>query len=138
MGGLSQRLRGRSYFVVKKMVLVFSLVLGLSNASNAFAVLSAEGQKEIDYLLGAVGTSGCTFYRNGMWYESIRAEEHLRGKYAFMKYSLNIAEDFIEYAATKSSMTGEPYLIKCGSAAAVPSAQWLRGELLRFRVRPRQ
>ncbi len=39
---------------------------------------------EIDYLLGLVGSSGCEFNRNGTWYDSKRAQEHLRYKYEYL------------------------------------------------------
>ena len=45
------------------------------------------------------------------------------------------AETFIERAATQSSASGKLYSVRCGNAAAVPSAIWLQEELGRFRCR---
>jgi hypothetical protein len=45
------------------------------------------------------------------------------------------AETFIERGATQSSQSGKPYAVKCGDAAAVASADWLRDELQRFRAK---
>ena len=120
--------------MVKRSVLAFTLILGLSGSSGAFATPTPEGQNEIDHLLSFTGSSGCAFYRNGSWYASIKAAQHLRDKYEFTKFSLNKAEDFIEYAASKSSLTGQPYQVKCGSEAAESSTQWLTEELMHFRV----
>src|SRR6266702_6846502 len=62
---------------------------------------------EIEYLLQHVGTSGCEFYRNGSWYDAVRAESHLRDKYKYLdaRHQINSAEDFIDRAATKSSLS---------------------------------
>ncbi len=38
-------------------------------------------------------------------------------------------EQFIERAASGSSMSGKPYLVKCGNGAPVQSGEWLRTEL---------
>ena len=39
---------------------------------------------------------------------------------------MQTAEQFIDLAASRSSMTGQAYLIKCGSAAPLESGAWLR------------
>jgi hypothetical protein len=92
-------------------------------------------QTEINYLLGFIEQSGCQFYRNGSWYDSKRAQEHLRSKYDFMvaRDLIKTAEDFIEQAATRSSMSGIAYALKCSSAPVVTSGQWLREVLARYR-----
>ena len=91
-------------------------------------------QQEIDHLLGYVENSGCEFYRNGTWYDSQKAVAHLRTKYGFLRPSVNRAEDFIEKAASRSSLSGQPYQVRCGPGVPVPGAQWLGDELIRFRT----
>lgn len=90
---------------------------------------------EIDYLLSYVETSGCSFYRNGTWYGGSDAKAHLRTKYDYMlaRNQIGSAEDFIAKAATKSSMSGKPYRIRCGAGAEIESGTWLREVLARFR-----
>ena len=91
---------------------------------------------EIDYLLQYVETSGCAFYRNGVWYESARATAHLRTKYDYLaaRKLIVTTEDFIEKAATKSSMSGLPYKIRCGTGDEIASADWLRQALASYRA----
>ena len=62
-------------------------------------------------MLASIERSGCEFYRNGSWYNSKRAQAHLREKYNYLagRNLINIAEDFIEKGATESSVTGTPY-----------------------------
>jgi hypothetical protein len=94
-----------------------------------------DAKVEIDYLLAHVGASGCEFYRNGSWYDGPRAQAHLRAKYDYLaaRNLVRSAEDFIDKAATKSSLSGLPYQIRCAGYAAVASSQWLRDALARYR-----
>lgn len=87
---------------------------------------------EIDHLLQYIETSNCTFIRNGEIHNSQDAVEHIRKKYAYAKRRIKSAEDFIRYAATKSSMSGKPYQVIC-NGTEMPTAEWLTDELSRFR-----
>jgi len=102
----------------------------------ALAEPDAVARSEIAHLLKYLETSGCQFQRNGSWYVPDRAASHLNQKYEYLlkKDLVATAEQFIERAATESSASGKPYAVKCGDAAAVPSADWLRAELQRFRT----
>jgi hypothetical protein len=109
-----------------------------------FSLASARGEAppmarvEIEYLLQHVGASGCEFYRNGSWYDAGRAEGHLRDKYKYLDahHQINSAEDFIDRAATKSSISGLAYQLRCKGSAAVPSGQWLYDALTHYRRAP--
>ena len=114
---------------------VLGLLLGLAFLNVASAAPPAIAQREINYLLGFIESSGCEFYRNGSWYDSKKAQSHLRDKYEMLaaRDQINTAEDFIEKAATKSSLSGRPYLVRCSGSEAVTSNQWLRAVLMRYR-----
>jgi hypothetical protein len=114
-------------------VLLGLIVLGFW--PEARAAPPAIAVEEIDYLLGFIDRSGCKFYRNGSWYDSHRAQLHLRGKYDYLAVRGHIksAEDFIEQAATKSSMSGEDYQIQCEAGPVVKSNRWLFTALIAFR-----
>jgi len=43
-------------------------------------------------------------------------------------------EQFIEKAASGSSISGQPYLVRCGNSAPAESGQWLRSELKDLRA----
>ena len=90
---------------------------------------------EISYLLSTVANSDCEFYRNGSWYNSKFAADHISSKckYLLARNLVQSAEDFIEQAATRSSMSGRDYAIRCGGGAAVPTGQWLLILLARYR-----
>ena len=118
---------------------VSALVLGLvllGHWPTAHAAPPAIAVTEINYLLDFVDRSGCKFYRNGSWYDSHRAQAHLRGKYDYLvaRDRIKNAEDFIDQAATRSSVSGEAYQIQCEAGLAVPSNLWLRTALSSYRA----
>lgn len=106
-------------------------------ATTAFAA-APKADAEIDALLKRLRTSGCSFQRNGTWYEAAKATEHLQTKRAYFdkKGKLSSAEDFIRLAATESSMSGKAYQVKCPDQPQVPSARWLLAELAKLRAAP--
>ncbi len=87
---------------------------------------------EIEHLLQYIDTSDCSFIRNGKSHDSIDASAHIRKKYAHIKSRIKTTEDFIQYAATKSSLSGRPYQVICNKDK-MATAEWLAQELYRFR-----
>src|SRR4249920_3113176 len=77
-------------------------------------------QAEVNALLAGIEASGCTFHRNGTWHDSKAAAAHLRDKYDYLaaRDLIVTTEDFIERAATRSSLSGQAYEVKCGDAPA--------------------
>jgi hypothetical protein len=114
---------------------VLALAPGLMFLSLAIAAPSAEVQAEVRYLLQFIENSGCEFYRNGLWYDSTHASAHLRNKYEYFiaRDQVRTTEDFIDRAATKSSISGIAYQIRCIGAAPVDSNGWLREALAAYR-----
>src|SRR5258706_15671885 len=100
------------------------LVIAFSLFGSPAAEFPAPARLEVDSLLTKLGTSDCKFYRNGQWYDGMAAQEHLRMKYEYLvkKGWIHTTEDFIEGAATKSSLSSEPYQVKCPNQLPVKSA----------------
>ena len=109
-------------------------LLGMLSAS-AWAAPPAQAEREIERLIGALGASGCEFQRNGTWYPASEAQAHLRRKYDYLRKRdlVDTAEQFIERAGTRSSMSNKAYAVRCPGKAAVPSAQWLGARLSELR-----
>jgi hypothetical protein len=97
---------------------------------------SAIAAKEISHLFECLNFSTCEFNRNGSWYTPDNAAKHLNRKYEFLlrRNLVCSAEDFIERAATESSMSGKPYWVRCGNSSPVTSNSWLRKNLLNIAV----
>jgi hypothetical protein len=95
-----------------------------------------DAQKEVSHLLQYLEASKCAFYRNGTWHDSHEARVHLEQKYTNLKSGSGAisAEDFVARAATASSISGTPYLVRCDGKEPVASANWLEAELRRYRA----
>ena len=113
-----------------KRLLLFLLTVIFAAAGHA-ASLSPVAKAEVDGLLSRLEASSCTFNRNGTWYPATEAKAHLLRKLKYLedRGAVQSAEQFIELAASSSSTTGQPYLVKCESGAPVQSGTWLRSQL---------
>jgi hypothetical protein len=94
--------------------------------------LAASPEAEIDHLLGFIAASPCAFIRNGVAYDGADAMAHIQDKYGYYRDEIHSAEDFIALAASKSALSGKPYLVKCGGTTE-PAADWISRELAVFR-----
>lgn len=116
-----------------------TMVCALMSMSPVCAVTLAPANKsEIDALLMVLKVSGCQFNRNGTWYSSQDAQAHLVRKldYLVNKNAVASSEQFIERAATRSSVTGQAYTVRCGKESSVPGSVWLARELNILRALP--
>jgi Family of unknown function (DUF5329) len=113
-------------------VLIAANCLGEAQAAPPTAAV----ENEVNHLLEYVSHSGCDFYRNGTWYESKRAADHLRSKYEYLLKRDQIAttEDFIQKVASVSSMSSQPYKVRCQAQPERPAGPWLVEELAAFRA----
>jgi len=101
--------------------------------ATAAAAPSDTEQARIDRLIGAVAARGeCRFIRNGREYAASDAATFLRRKMQSMGGRVGTAQDFIEQIASKSSTSGEPYLIRYGDGREATSERFLRAELARI------
>ena len=112
----------------------FAAVAGLGSTA-ARAEVPPAARAEIDHLVAYVAASGCDFYRNGLWYDSKKGAEHLQMKLDYLsgRNLVQAAADFIDKAATQSSMSSLAYKVRCADGEPVASAKWLNDELARFR-----
>ena len=110
-------------------------ILGLIATSAACAAPATSVQIEVSFLLGYVEGSGCEFQRNGSWYSSPQAQAHLRDKFKYLaaRDLIQTTEQFIEKAASESSLSGTAYMVRCNGGPTMTSSQWLRNELARLR-----
>lgn len=89
---------------------------------------------EIDFLLDSIGSSNCTFIRNGKQYDSAAAEDHLRMKYRKGRRYASTSEEFIERLASKSFLSKKRYFIECDGDEKTPSGDWLIKRLREYRA----
>jgi hypothetical protein len=118
-----------------KTAMIGVLAASLWSAGGALAAAPEITRTEVARLLDAVEKSQCQFNRNGSWHDARQARAHLQKKFDYLdkKNLVTNTESFIERGASTSSMSGDPYQIRCPGTAAVTSAAWLKAELARQR-----
>ncbi|MDZ7642923.1 MAG: DUF5329 domain-containing protein [Woeseiaceae bacterium] len=89
---------------------------------------------EIDFLLAAVGDSDCVFIRNGREHPAADARDHLEMKRRRGKRYFDTTEEFIERIASRSSLSGREYRIRCPGQPETSAERWFRERLDAFRA----
>jgi len=93
----------------------------------------ARQQQRIDYLIQSLSSlQGAVFIRNGSEYDAAAAREHLQRKLNAAGERVTSAEEFIQYCASESSMTHQPYQIRFADGTITTSASYFRNELKKF------
>jgi hypothetical protein len=118
-------------------LLLFLIMIGFSflpDIANSTPP-SVEVEEEIADLLSFLENSDCEFKRNGTWYDSVKAVAHINRKYEYLlkKGLVSTTESFIDRAASKSSMSGRSYLVRCGKGESMESRVWFSLELEKLR-----
>jgi hypothetical protein len=113
------------------------LALALIAPGLALAAPTDSARREIAGLIGALDGSNCRFQRNGSWHDAAEARAHLQRKYDYLlkKDKVDTAEQFIERAASQSSMSGKPYRIACPGQPEQTAAVWFGARLTALRQR---
>ncbi len=99
-------------FQIVRLTCLVCLVLPLVGSLSA-AELPAEEKAKIEQLIEHVkGLKDAVFVRNGVEYDAATAAKFLQGKWDANSSQIATARQFIDKAATASSTTGKPYLIR--------------------------
>ena len=115
----------------RRRLLAALLSIGAAGASGAAP--DAIEQARIERLLRFVESlTSASFVRNGKAYSCRDAARFLRAKYAKMGEHVTTAAQFIDQIASRSSTSGEVYLVRFADGRTTPAAQVLRDELARI------
>ena len=87
----------------------------------------------INYLLKFVETSDCVFIRNDREHTAKEAVNHMRIKYGHFRDDIKTPEDFIKLSASKSLLSGKPYMVKTKTGRLMKSESWLLEALRAYR-----
>jgi hypothetical protein len=86
--------------------------------------------EKIEKLISAIeGLEGATFVRNGISHSTDEAVSHLRRKLESAGQRITTAKDFIEQLASKSSLTGDEYMIRMPNGQTSKAFDFLSQEL---------
>jgi hypothetical protein len=95
--------------------------------------LDPQAKAEIDELISFVQISNVRFIRNGKEYSAAEGADHLRDKLGKAGDRVKTTEDFISGIASKSYLSGKPYLVKFADGRTQPTGDWLRAHLAEMR-----
>ncbi|MDP9187302.1 MAG: DUF5329 domain-containing protein [Verrucomicrobiota bacterium] len=95
-------------------------------------------EQTINYLLDYVAKSDATFIRNGQTHTPREAVNHIKAKYEHFKNEIKTPEDFIRLAASKSLLTGKPYLVRAPDGKEMRLDVWLTEALKQYRTENHQ
>ena len=115
-----------------KNILVTAFVI-LTIFSGAVSAQDNIEKKKIEFLISSVeNLKGAKFIRNGSEYDDGKAAAaHLRMK---LQNALVVqtADDFIRLCASKSIITGKPYIIKLSNGKTIKSEEYFREKLKEY------
>jgi Family of unknown function (DUF5329) len=90
-------------------------------------------ENSIKFLLDYVAKSDVTFVRNGQTHTPQEAVDHIKAKYEHFKEEIKTPEDFIRLSASKSLLTGQPYLVRTKDGKEIQLSAWLTDALKKHR-----
>lgn len=97
------------------------------------AQATPRSEQEIQHLFEFIDQSDCIFIRNDTEYPAQKAREHMQTKYDYAKRWIDSAEQFIDRIASKSSISGKRYQVRC-QGQLLYTDTWLKQELERYRA----
>ncbi|MGX5731862.1 DUF5329 domain-containing protein [Pseudoxanthomonas beigongshangi] len=116
--------------------IILPLICGVASlAMTAMAAPNEQARREITQLMDGLSNSKCEFQRNGKWYGRVDARAHLQRKYDYLlkRDLVDTAEQFIERAASKSSLSGRAYRVRCPDQPEQDAGAWFLARLKSLR-----
>ncbi len=123
-------------FVQAAFALLLSAVL--TPCLQAENLAPAEKSKIETLIAHLEGLKDATFIRNGTNYDAKTAAKFLRGKWQANAAQIKSATDFIAVAATRSSTSGKPYIIRLKDSSDIPCADYLTAQLKKLETGKKQ
>src|SRR5262245_40571237 len=103
-----------------------ALLIAATSAPTPAAQKPATEKQKIEALIKRVeALKDAKFVRNDRAYDAKAAARFLRGKWDASAAQIKTARDFIEKAASVSSTTGKPYLIRFEDGKEMKSGKYL-------------
>jgi hypothetical protein len=119
--------------VMRRRLVLLSGSLQLAATAPAGDAMPEGERARVDRLILYVESrTDVAFVRNGTAYTSRDAATFLRGKMDRMGRGVTTAQQFVEQIASKSSTSGEPYMIRHADGRVEHSAKFLGEELKRM------
>jgi hypothetical protein len=113
--------------------ILFTVLAVLALCSGAVSAQDNREINKIEFLISSVeNIKGTKFIRNGSEYDGKEAAEHLRMKLNNVGKKVQTAEDFIRLCASKSYISGKPYMIRTSDGKTIKSEDFFREKLKEY------
>jgi hypothetical protein len=122
---IDKRIENMKSIMVTAFVILVLFSAGVSAQDNM-------ENKKIEFLISSVENSkGAIFIRNGEEHNGKEAAAHLRMK---LRSTLTVktADDFIRLCASKSIISGKPYMIRLSDGKTITSEKYFREKLKEY------
>ncbi len=117
----------------RRWIIDVSMLASLVVSAGGWSKPPENAASTIQYLLDYVADSGLNFIRNSQSHDAADAAKHMNDKYEYFKEKIQIPEDFIRRCASKSLLTGKPYLVVMDNSDEVRTDDWLLEALASYR-----
>jgi hypothetical protein len=117
---------------------ITALAFALLITGVAHADVPVKQQPEVAHLLDFVQSSPCAINRNGTIHQGEEAVVHIQKKYEYFRKKIKTTEQFIEYSANKSTLSGKYYTVLCAGQEPVRTKDWLLQELATYRAKKKK
>lgn len=115
-----------------RKILITAFVIIAIFSATVYAQENIE-KKKIEFLIASVqDLKGAKFIRNGAEHDGVEAAKHLRLKLEKAGKHVRTAEDFIRLCASKSYITGKPYMIKFSDGKTITSEKYLQKKIKEY------
>jgi hypothetical protein len=122
----------------RRCLRIATLALLAAMAPLAAATPSEQEHKLIMALIARVqGMKNMKFLRNNEAHDAAEAAEHMQAKYKHFSKEIVTAEDFIDRCASRSELTGKPYMVKLADGKTREARGFLMQELRAMRQQGR-
>lgn len=111
---------------MKKLLILY---IALLSAELDAQIKLSEEQKIVHLICFVANLKGATFIRNGDEHKPKQAADHLAMKREKAGSRIKTAKEFIDKVATRSSLTGEVYMIRFANGKSFPAQMVLQSEL---------
>ena len=108
---------------------ILTIVLSVVACGPALSDVPDPQRKEVAHLLEFLRNTTCAVERNGKSHNGENAYSHVQKKYDYFRDDIKTTEQFIEYSATKSTLSGRYYMVICEEQAPIRTQDWLLREL---------
>jgi hypothetical protein len=117
---------------MKNIIITAFVILVLF--SGAVSARDNIEKKKIDFLISSVeNLKGAKFIRNGSEHDGKEAANHLRMKLQNAGGKVQTADHFISLCASKSFITGKPYMIRFSDGKTTKSEEYFREKLKEYK-----